>query len=172
MLSPSPWPGFFWSSTLRESHSSSSLYWPSSLKTVRRTHCGVCRKTLMASSCVATRRSTPLTWEENGWHQIRALVRRASDGGDFTSRIWSPAHRRPSLDAAPSSYTSWIIIVPWTDKHRSYECVLPSLSTRSVLVVFNVCLLCASNFKSIFKKKKKLKWLKDSFMIMFLNMLK
>lgn len=39
------------------------------------------------------------------WHQ---------KSGDFTSRIWSPAHKRPSLDAAPSSYTSWIIIVPWT----------------------------------------------------------
>ena len=29
-----------------------------------------------------------------------------------TSRIWSPAHSRPSLDAAPSSYTSWMMMAP------------------------------------------------------------
>ncbi len=46
------------------------------------------------------------------WHQSASQKSR-----DFTSRIWSPAHRRPSLDAAPSSYTSWIIIVPWTQTH-------------------------------------------------------
>lgn len=63
ILRPRPWPGFLCSSTSKESHKSSSLYWPSSLKTVSRTLCGVCRSTLMASSWLAARRSIPFTWQ-------------------------------------------------------------------------------------------------------------
>ena len=64
MLSPSPLPCFFIRSTVNTSYISSSFTWLSSLNTSMLTVAGVCRRTCIARSCVASRRSSPQTWRD------------------------------------------------------------------------------------------------------------
>ena len=47
----------------------------------------------------------------------------------LTSRIWSPAHSRPSLAAAPSAYTSWMMMAP-CHTQVSYWCLTLSQSKQ------------------------------------------
>lgn len=75
ILSPSPLPLFFCSSTLKTSRFSSSLYWASSLRTVRRTLAGVWRRAAIASSWDAPRRSTSFTYTHTRWMYELCLSR-------------------------------------------------------------------------------------------------
>ena len=113
MLSPSPLLGLFISSTLKLSYMSSSRSWLSSRYTRMRTTPGSWRRIWMARSCVASDRSSLLT-----------------------SRTWSPAHKRPSRAAAPSSYTSWIMMAPCVVRH-----VVTDLSFYIIWIMITPCVV-------------------------------
>lgn len=125
ILSPRPLPGFLLSSTSTISNRSSSFAEvPLATDSSRYTTKVSCkflnvfstRSTYMEARYFWTILETIdicLTLDGVCLRAVNALLcgilRKSSE---FTSSIWSPGFKRPSLAAAPSGYTSWIIITP------------------------------------------------------------